>query len=135
MIRSTLIILAQGIIQDVESNSISIFNIFEEIAGAGFPLFIQKCSILNCLERDITDPDSIHLHLAIKMGDVSIAEREVDVKFQDKLRSRMIVHLQGLPLPGPGKLKISFSNNEQLYGEYELAISSAHGPIVEGRSI
>ena len=50
MIQLKLLLCAQGVVRDADSNNVSAFNILESIQAAGFPMFIQQLDILALLD-------------------------------------------------------------------------------------
>ena len=124
MIRSKLMLCADNVVRDAETNNISVFNIFEEFPLEALPALIPRFAILNILERDDDDDDEISCTLEMNLSGADIFTQQFDISFQDKNRTRSIVHIGGLPLSRPGTLKVALRLGESLLGEYRIGVTS-----------
>ncbi len=109
MIKPKLMLCADAVIRDAETNAISIFNIIEEIGAEALPLLIPRFVVYNLLERDDDDPVKVAATLRLTIDDESLFEQGITLNFQDKKRNRSIFTLHGLALFRPGILKVSLS--------------------------
>lgn len=57
MIRPLVVLLAETVLHDRQTNSMSVINLLEELNTAGFPILIPRLSILAVLGRD-SDEDT-----------------------------------------------------------------------------
>jgi hypothetical protein len=105
MIRALLGVASQSISRDGETNRLSIFNLLEDLAGEGFPLLLQTVAATFLLERAADDPAQPPARLSVRLGDARILDTAVDVDFADVLRTRVMVRVEGVVLPGPGELR------------------------------
>ena len=55
-------IIAEGVVRDVDTNLISILNIMDELTAEGFPLFGNKLSALTTVERTEADNPQLSIH-------------------------------------------------------------------------
>lgn len=131
MIISKLMLCAENVIRDAETNKISVFNIFEKIASPGFPLFIQKLLVFNRIERAKDDPRQIDCELKIMNNDIELLKKPLRVDFQDRMRNRTIVDISGLTVPNPGILKVILSYAERDLNSYEIIVNRIGEPQVE----
>lgn len=111
MYSNRLLICAENVILDVQTNSISVINILEDITPAGFPFFIPRFSLVHFLERDPIDPPSIQINIKIILESETIFDMNQDANFQDKLRTRSMLTLGGLPIQRPGTLEVCITPN------------------------
>lgn len=131
MVTAKFMLAAQGIIQDRDTRSVSVFNILEEVQAEGFPVLIQKMSLLTVLERAPEDHQRNELTLAISLGQVSLMTRPVAVDFSDKLRSNYIINLTSMIIPNPGRLNFVLKVGERVVSEYSIGVEPRNPPIVQ----
>lgn len=126
MLKSSLILCAIGVVIDSRSNNVSVFNILEEISPVNFPAFLPEVAVLNFLERDSLDDQSIvNLTLRLSIGGESLFQQVLSVNFQDKLRNRTVINIGGLPIPRPGKLDFSIIIDDVVLDQYEIVVHPA----------
>lgn len=106
MIKTKLMLCAESVVRDVDTNTVSAFNLIEEISAPGFPLFVPKLTVLAILERDAADPTAPSAELVMTIDGLQLHKSPVRVEFQDKLRTRAIITYGGVPIPKPGPLII-----------------------------
>ncbi len=123
MIRGILSVCAESIVRDVTTNNVSVLNIIEEINTPSFPVAIQKLSSLFYLVRNEKDAAVNELSIRFIINGEEINRFPVHSDFQDKLKTRVIVNLQGLVIPGPGRLHaILFLEDEEI-GLWDIQIN------------
>jgi len=122
MIHSKLMLFAENIIRDTQTNKISAINIIEELASPGFPLFMAGLNVLTLLEREKDDAQTINFLLKLRLDENELAGLEVGADFQDKLRNRSIVTINGLVLPNPGILRAVLFLNEKEFALHEVSV-------------
>lgn len=128
MIESKILLCADGIVRDAESNNISIFNIIEELSSRGFPTFRPNFSCFSSLERATEDSQEYDLQLKVFNNSVELATINAHVNFQDKMRNRLIIGIQGLVIPDPGILKIILYDGERALNSYAITVKHIGQP-------
>jgi len=128
MIHSKLMLFAENIIRDTQTNKISAINIIEELASPGFPLFMAGLNVLTFLEREKDDEQTINFLLKLRLNEDELAGLEVDADFQGKLRNRNIVTVSGLVLPNPGILKAVLFHNDKEFASHEVLVQKIGEP-------
>ena len=128
MIKSIIMLCAEGIVRDGESNNISAYNIFEQFATPGFPLLIPKLYVFNLLERDDDDPTQLDCRVIVKNNDTELVSLPIRVDFLDKMRNRTIITIGGLAVRAPGILKASILLGEQELDSYIIKVISNRPP-------
>jgi len=124
MISVKLMACGTHVVRDADSNTVSIFNILEGIAGAGFPLLVQSFAALVILQRDPTADAAEHDGtFEISIGGQQLVRANVHVNFEDKKHTRQIVRLNGMVVPAPGTLEMRFQMGE-LSQAYTIAIEA-----------
>jgi hypothetical protein len=124
MLKSKLLLCAKGVVIDVKTNNVSVFNIMEDIAPASFPIILVELTVLNVLERDSGDPETVKCALRISMGSEILFEQALDVDFQGKPRHRSVIALAGLPIRHPGTLVTTFEGAGKTMARYEVTVQS-----------
>jgi hypothetical protein len=134
MIRNKLLICSEVVIKEAETNNISIINLFDQIAPAGFPFFFTKLAILHVYEREEGDPEEISINLKFELGAETIFSTDLNSNFQGKKQARNIVVLNGIVLKQPGVLKVTATplNSDPI--SYEININPPNtGPAIISR--
>ncbi|HEV3219441.1 MAG TPA: hypothetical protein VGZ48_06690 [Candidatus Acidoferrales bacterium] len=114
--------LAEGLIRDAESNSMSAFNIVEGITPAGLPLFVQKLAFFVLWEREPAEPERVEGQFHVLMGEERLSAANVVVEFAGLRRSRSIVYVNGLVIPRPGTIIFRIDLAGGGRGEYGIEI-------------
>lgn len=124
MITSSLMLCADRVIRDAETNNISVIGILEGITPEGLPLFVPRLMIFALLNRDKEeDPSQIKCTIRIGIGDSKILEHELDIDFQDKARNRTIVNIGGLVISTNGMLEVSLLLGKQLLNKFNFIVN------------
>lgn len=134
MIRPKLCFAALGVVRDVESNAISVFNIFEAIVPSGLPVFMQQAAFFVLWERDQGDPQDVRGRFVLQIGETRLSGADINVNFADKLQHRSIVNLQGVAVPTSGSLRFSIELDGGVRAEYSIDVQ-APPAIVQPRHV
>jgi len=125
MITSSLMLCADRVIRDAETNNISAIGILEAITPEGLPMFIPRIMILAFLHRNKEeDPSKIKCTFRIEIGDNKLLEHELVVDFQDKERNRTIINVGGLAISTNGMLEVSLFLEERLLNQFKFIINA-----------
>ena len=120
MLTSKILLLAEGVVRDAETNNISVFNIMEEINSPQYPVVIPKVHIFNMLERKEGDQERYICKYEITIGDEKILSNELDVVFQDTLLARNIIFIGGFPVIRPDIITVSVSVEDHTLDTYTV---------------
>src|SRR6266567_5931669 len=123
MITSRLMFCSQGAVRDAENNTISAFNIIEDLQTGAFPLFVQQIFAVAFLQRDAADPAQVQMTLDVLLNDQVINTFPIPVNFGDKLRTRLITKINGLSIPGPGNLTMRLMHNGETLASWALNVT------------
>jgi len=104
MIRSKICFVAEGVVRDAETNSVSVFNILEGVAAVGFPFFMQKLGFFALWEREAADGAETQGIFTAAIGNEQLSTVNLNINFGDKFRHRTIVNINGLVVPHVGDL-------------------------------
>lgn len=131
MITSKLLLCCHGAVRDAQTNNVSVFNILEQVNGAGFPTFIPTLFIVAFVKREKDDPENCTATLEINLGETSLGAFPIDIAFGEKLKSRLITELQGLVIPQPGILSFELKIDNQKINAWEVRVESLQKPQLE----
>lgn len=141
MLRVKYALCAEGIVRDAATNSITAYNILEEVNAIGFPVVMPRLAIVVVVERGATDSAKQNARLRITLGDHELFSHELGLDFQEKFVSRAIISLQGLVIPAAGMLAVAFSAEEasvtislpvQSVSPQQLPFTFVESPISQG---
>jgi hypothetical protein len=135
MIRPLLCAVAESVVHDRTTGSISVFNLLESISGDGFPLLIAKAAFLAVWERDVDDQQDYAARFAITLGNAELLAQNVSVNFREKLRNRTTLTVGGLVVPRPGKLTFSLRLSEDTVASYAIDVTATVTANIEADAI
>lgn len=119
-------VCADVVILDQFLQTISIVNLLEAIHPERFPIVIPRVCCLAILAREAADVAESTGRMVIKLGDTELARSPFDIKFKaDQLRTRALVVVQGLLIPGPGTVRATFELNDARLGTWDISFDSA----------
>jgi hypothetical protein len=131
MYSAKLMLCAEGVVRDAESNTVSVYNIFEEIRSATFPVIIPKLFILLITQRDpAQDPPTPAASIRIQLDSDLLDETKMEVNFQDKSRNRFILGVGGLVVTRPGTLRFIANVAHARMAEYTVTVQKVGPPEV-----
>lgn len=125
MYRSNLLLLAESVVRDADTNSVSVFGIMDSIVAAGFPLFIQRAAILLLLERVAEDSATADFVVKVTLGDHELATVKATVEFLDKLLNRTIVRINGFVVPSEGTLRVDLYRDSEVLATFRSLVFRA----------
>jgi hypothetical protein len=131
MISTKLTVCGQTIIRDVDSNNISVVNIYEGFTAQGFPLLLPGFSFLVVVERQAGDARNHAGRFDIRLGDTVLASSNMNVDFQGQSRTRQIIRIAGLVITAPGIVASRFYIGDQMLGEYKFEVEQGAAPVAE----
>ncbi|NQS97210.1 MAG: hypothetical protein HQ591_02040 [candidate division Zixibacteria bacterium] len=128
MIELRSLLCAEGIVRDVVTNNITVYNIIEEIGSVGFPLFLKKIFVFFVLNRTIEDDTEIEFDVKIINNEELLYESTVKADFQGKNRTRIIIKFDGIAVSSPGELIVIVERNGKEYGKYMIKVNHLMEP-------
>jgi len=114
MLTSRIILCAQGIIRDTETDSVSVFNILEAISAPKFPVVIDAIRVFSLTESEPVQAEDMELEWHVYLDDSELLSQKARIEFQGKKRHRMFIQIRGLEIPGPGELWITLNYGGEL---------------------
>lgn len=123
-----LFLVAQSSAVDARTNSISAFNIMEEIHAATYPIVVPTMAILAMIDQGESEPDRPDVQLQISLGGQQLFQGPFQVDFQGRRKGKALAEFNGLVVPAPGVLRLSLSYNGQPFAAWEIVCDQALPP-------
>jgi hypothetical protein len=120
MISSKLFLVAERVIRDSESGSISIINILDDIAAESYPILIHKVVAISYLQKTDTDSGKQTLQFQLFNNSTQIGDHQIKVDFRGKNHTKAIIELGGIPLSEPGKASFVLKFEETELNSYSI---------------
>jgi len=115
-----LLTCAESCVIDLKTNRLSIFHVMEQIGSPTFPLALPKFTLVVMLSKTRREPQKVLLPIHFTLDKQSLANLHFELDFQDKIRARGIAEIQGLVIPGPGKLQATLKYKNEELGIWEI---------------
>jgi hypothetical protein len=127
--RPVLMLVAEGVVIDNESNLLSVFNVLEEITPFGFPFLIQRLATVTTTEKDPEDA-SIPPNCSVQflLDQDVLLDTPANINFQDRPRNRFKLTVGGLVIPRPGRLTVRLVVAGAILQSYAITIRPAVNP-------
>ena len=106
MIRGKLLLCAEGVSIDKQSNNATVFNIIEQLNVKHLPVVFPRMVIFSVYERDDRDPESWDGEFSICLNGSEAAHGPLPIRFQGSKVTRNILTVGGLPITQPGRMEI-----------------------------
>jgi hypothetical protein len=113
---------------DIQTQKISLFNLFEEIHSVSYPVFIQSLSLAISLEKDRTDEDTNKILFRVSIGEDEIFKIESDILFSQRKRARALTVINGLIVPRPGVLCVSAHHKKKRLAQWNIVLNLIEAP-------
>jgi hypothetical protein len=126
-----LALCSREVVRDAATNNISVFSIFEALSAAGFPLLLNPFSALFVLEREHGDATEVPARFQLLLGDTELLTAPTQINFEDRMRTRQMVRLNGLVITAPGVVHAKLWVGEHLQAEYSFVVEGPAQPEVQ----
>jgi|SRR5581483_2535905 len=104
----SLLACAESVVLDQRRNTLSIFNIVEELSSPIFPFVVPHLTVITLFTRAAEEPSELEdIHLQVTSGGQTLIDAPMDGKFFHHSRLRHVSELQGLVISGPGTLVVT----------------------------
>jgi hypothetical protein len=121
--RPVFMFCAEGVVIDHRTNNVSAYSILEDVSSVGFPFLMGRFYAICMINREASDDVRTEANFEIKLENNVIFTVNTEIDFQDKPKTRTILEVQGLVIPGPGLLKVSLLRTGAAISSYEFLIS------------
>ena len=124
MIKTNSFVLADKIIRDPETNSVSILNVVEEFSSHIFPYVYPNLDFILLWTRESNDPIELEVEFKISMGTNTLLTRNYTINFNDKLKMRTRFIISKLVIPSPGTMTFIITSqlNKMINASYEVKV-------------
>lgn len=128
MIELQYAIAAQRLVRDAQTNTISAFDILEEIQSPTFPLLLQRLDAVAVFERTADDPQRPRATVTVKLDEDTIFSGDMTVDFDKVLRTRSLLSFAGMVIQRPGVLFIEFTVQGENKGRIRMPVQAVAMP-------
>jgi hypothetical protein len=122
MLGAQLMVCAQGVIRDADTNQCTIVNVIESVVVPRLPFVLPSLCVFAVLERGVRDLPSFECSLRVRVNDKEVFGREIQVMFGTALRSRVILYLEELPLEEIGVMQVRIVHGPTTIGAWDVPI-------------
>src|SRR5262245_34005358 len=97
MLQSILCLAAKGVIRDVQTNNISVFEILEQLRSSAVPFVLQESGLLAVWKRSLDDAAQFDVTLRVVNNGELLFEQPINVVFSaGSTTNRSVVSIMGL---------------------------------------
>jgi hypothetical protein len=118
MIRPKLCFAAEGVVRDVDLNTISAYNIMEGFVAVSYPLLMQRAVFFVLWEREANDPQQANGRFRFLLDNDELIASELRIDFQNNPRTRSVVRINGMVVPQAGLLHFRIDLEGDIHAEY-----------------
>jgi hypothetical protein len=122
MIRVKAMLCAENVIRDTETNQVTIYNVIEQVNVMGFPALLKGMTIFVFLERETEDAQVVDCQVLLKMDDTQLKEIRIQPDFEDKLRNRTFVRIEGMPIHQEGRFSAILLIDGKEKSQYDFPV-------------
>jgi hypothetical protein len=113
-------LFCENVINDSETKNVIIYNLFEEISSAGFPILIQKLAFYIFCENESPDTLIHDIDIKIFINQQNIFSNRLKIIFQgNQNKSRAVARFNGvvIPIPGIFYIRLYYQGEQQAFHE------------------
>lgn len=127
-----LVICAQSLSIDQRTNTLSLFNIVEEVSAPSFPLVIPYMSVAVMLLRSAEEPSApTDVFITIYLDAERVLHAGIKTDFQQQLRAKVIVEMQGVVIARAGVLRAVVKHADQELGTWKVSVNNIGPKLVQ----
>jgi hypothetical protein len=132
MVRPRLIAIAETVLLDATTNSMSLIKIFEQFFPAGYPMLLPRFVVFAMFERDPGDPAVNQAEIQIKLDAEVIAGHRAELNFGGGLLNRAVLQFESFVIPRPGSVRAVAIIGDQSLESYPIrAVPAGPPPVVQ----
>jgi hypothetical protein len=113
---------AESAVIDSASNKITILNVIEELSAASFPGVLPLLTIVALFVRKKSEADKPAMKIVGSQNNKELFDIPISPPFQGKLRTRLVIGLQGIVLPGPGNITVSLNHKNKTIASWPIDV-------------
>lgn len=119
--------IAQAVSVDRFTNRLSVFNLLDSVESLRFPILIPELTYLAVLRKQPGDPVQFKTALAIFVGNLAVANAEIQVDFGTGPNTRIIINFQNVPVTKVENLRLELGLPNQGAHTLEIPVAQS-GP-------
>lgn len=124
MLNIRTILLAEDVVRDTVTNTVSVFKLIEQITAEGYPINIPKAWLYILVDRQESDNSEQKLNIKFSHNKRLIEQATVNISFKGQNAARVMVNLGALEFPEPGDAQFAvYDEQELLLKEYLVNLS------------
>lgn len=112
---------ADSVVIDLHTNRASLFNLLDEIQSPVFPAILYSVSVFTLVTRDAGEADP-QATLRVTLNERTLLDAPMPIVFQDLLRLRGNLTIQGLVIAAPGTLRFEVRFGDALAGTWLVPV-------------
>jgi hypothetical protein len=124
VIRCSLAVCAQQAIIDKQSNSLSLISVLDELTVPILPSLIGSLTAVFILHREAEDASQQQMTVTAGMTQFPRQSFPFSMDFQDKLASRGVATMGGIPITATGVFRVDLSLDDRVLGAWDIIINS-----------
>jgi hypothetical protein len=128
----TLFTCAQSAVIDRQTNSLSIFNVYEEMNAPVFPIALQTFAVIMLLIRhddDLEVPSDVRCR--IHLDNQQLMDAPIVPNFQGRRGVKIITNIGGMLIPRPGNMVVAIHHGERKLAEWLILARQIGGATIE----
>lgn len=135
MIKCIFSAAAKSIVRDVDTNNVSIFNVYEQVRPKSFPVLLANFQFIASFRRETGDPDSVMHNVTIALNGENLYSDKMSSEFKGQTGSRLILRFNGLVVSKPGNLTITLTDEKGVIEtEYSIEVTALPSRMVSSVS-
>lgn len=112
MPRTLFALAARSFCTDVDTASISIFEVLEGLHASSFPVLLQEAAFVTLLEKLDGESDGQVIQLVAALDHQELTRQSFSIDFQKNRRFRLGLRLSGFVVPRPGMLSFRIDGQD-----------------------
>jgi uncharacterized protein DUF6941 len=122
MISCRLALCAEAVIKDVDTEALSVFNIFDELVPSSFPFTLPKMTCLFFMSYDGKEGAVVSASLVITKGEDEFFKRPIEIDFRERRTSKLVFYFHAIPFDGPGTVRVALVHERREVGGWGFVI-------------
>ena len=136
MIKCIFAAAAKSIVRDVDTNNVSVFNVYEQVRPKSFPVLLANFQFIASFRRETGDPDSVLHTVIIALNGEKLYSDKMSSEFKGQTGSRLILRFNGLVVSKPGILTITLTDEKGVIEtEYSIEVTALPSQMVSSASV
>lgn len=128
--RCTLTICCESGVVDQINNTLSIFNVIDDINVEQFPGVFAKLSIVFVVLREDEDEQQLEALMTVHHAGNEMVRAPLAANFGDQRRLRLISAIHGFVIPAPGVYRAAMWLDDRELGYWEFVVRQNQAPRV-----